>query len=328
VPTTTVAFERNATGDGAYAALIQLSQHRLAAARAATALNDGSALDVTEHVDALRTYAHEWRRLGPTLAPSAARVYAWRVQLLADTDVREYEMSAPVLETACSTLALVAAHQRRGAVDARGAIDDLPAARRELAWLRAYLDEHVHVPRTNSGRRDPEVLSRVLVGALDAAVAGQMAVKRGIAAMQDGSSSASSMASTLFESTRLFQTAVDVLPTYAAFTSARTSTSALAHRYTAQALLDAVEVGALQESARGVAVTLARRAHDIDPRNEAVRRYVDEIEARNRLEFGMQSVPTTATVLVTVTAAVASVTATSTASGWHVAVPVASRVVE
>lgn len=321
MPTTTISFERGGGGD-AYATLIELSQHRLAATRAATALNDGSALDVTEHVDALRTYAHEWRRLGPTLPPSATRTYAWRVQLLADTDVREYEMSASVLETACSTLALVAAHQRRGAVDARGAVDDLPAARRELAWLRTYLDEHVHVPRTNTGRRDPEVLSRVLVAALDAAVAGQAAVKRGIAAMQDGTSSASSMAATLFESARLFRTAVDVLPTYTALTSAHTSTNALAHRYAAQALLDAVDAGALQEGARGVAVTLARRAHDIDPRNEAVRRYVDEIEARNRLEFGMQSVPTTATVVVTVTSAAPNVTATSTASGWHVAVPV------
>jgi len=362
VPETPLVFEDMFFGE--YTQLISLSQARAKATRAARALDAEDATAVEEHVESIAAYAEAWRAFASSYiydAGSAARTrlpleFSWRVALLNSGGVGKatvYTDGSPLLESACSTLALVAALQRRGAVDARGHTTDLLRARTELARLRDEVLEPLYVPRLapppvrfadnatapsalalrlamadealTHRRRDAVVLSTLLVDALDAAIAGQAAVKSAVACLQAGGEAvAARMSSLLFAGTKSFKRASSLLPRERVFASSATSTLALAHRYTAQALVDSGDA-----AARGVAVTLARHAHAIDRANVAIERYMHELDDRNRLEFGMHAVPSWESVVVHTSAvadgeagAAAMVRAHALDNGWRVDVAV------
>lgn len=355
VPETTLRFEQLFFGD--YTLLIRLSQLRTAAAKAARSLDADDATAVGEHVDAIDAYAQAWRSFAREYvydAGSDARSrlpleFAWRVQLLSSSQEALYRDGSPLFETACSTLALVAALQRRGAVDSRGHHEDLQRAQRELVYLREAVLKPLYTPRVappptrfvenvaapsfaalraalereSLRRREPVVLSSVLVRSLESAIDGQAFVKAAVECLQRGSVSSTQMASLLFTATRAFRRAANLLPAERTLRSAGKSASSLAHRYTAQALLDASDVPGSDSALRGVAVTLARHAHSIDSSNVAVERYMLELNDRNRLEFGMQVVPSSNEVHITVRDDddAETLNATQDDSTWHIVLP-------
>jgi len=320
VPVTELEFERLFAGSDTYDTLIALSQARRAASRAARELNDASAdaMNIDVHVTALRAYSNAWYAFsaraiyarGAAARTSLPFEVAWHVSLpgAAACIVRD---TSPVLETACATLALAAALQRRGAVDAHAA--DLPVARDTLTTLARAVLVPLHVPRADSG--DAEVLSPVVAEALAAAIDGQQAVKRAIVARQRNEPVTKAVA-LLFTATRAFRRAAALR--YGAFDDALGTTGALAHRYAAEALLDA----APSDTERGVAVALARRAHAIDPANATIAAFATDLEERNRLEFGMQAVPAHESLTVIAAETACAVTATPRETGgWTIEVP-------
>jgi len=330
VPSTFLAFEETFFGDRD--ALIHLSRLRRAAA-----LAGGAAVLGPEHVETIVTYARAWRDFATTLtrAGSSARArlpleFSWRVQWLTSSKPVTIVDTSPLLESVCTSLAVASAYQRRGAESPRG--DELVLARDELTRLRALVATRIVEPplpvarfahdaaatsidalRTAFERttmlptREPVVYSRTGIQALLHAVSGQAEVKTSLVHLASNGD-ARRMAVLLFRGAREFASAHALLPTE--FERAHAVTTALALRYSAAALLDSATPNC------GVALALARRAAATDPSNASIRRFVADTEERNRVEFGMHTVPET--VLVALSPGSSVVTATETADGWRV----------
>ncbi len=320
---TPLVFEDMFFGD--YNALITLTQQRQAAAVAAAALDANDATRIDEHVAALQQYATAWRTFvreyvydrGSVARTRLPFEVSWSVSLVSPTPTT-YTDGSPLLETACATLAYVAALQRAGAVTGVG----LDTAVAELETLHDsvlepfFLPQSSHPESSRDAPRASPVLSTVLCRALAAAIAGQARVKTAVAALQAGTHDASAMTAALFGARESFSRSLAALPTTQAFRDAHRAVSALAHRYAAEALVDVPD-----DATRGVAVTLARAAHRIHPTNTAVQKYAAELDDRNQIEFGMQTVPSWESIAIAIDASVARVEARKTDTGWRVLVP-------
>jgi hypothetical protein len=387
VPASRLLFERSFFDDEPEV-LVRLSEQRMAFARAAEALAPTSgateaptSLDAL--VDAIRTYADAWdafaRRTiyerGFAARSALPLEFAWSVRLVAPpsspdaasgggvTPPPTFVEATPLLETACTRLALAAALQRRGAVSTLNT-DDLREARALLERLRTDVLDALYVPRlapppprfasnadapsidalfgalvrassaaAASGSRVPPVFSTTLVRALERALAGQQGVKTAVALVRAVDASAARIAATLFGARAAFAEASRLTPRHRAFAAATRVAEALAHRYTAQAIVDARERGGVVVSGLdvaggddpaavvGVAVAFARHAREAEPTNVAIAKYAAELEERNRLEFRMQTVPPWATITLETTAGVvepddAVPAATTTTTTW------------
>jgi hypothetical protein len=311
-------FERTFMGE--YETLIRMSRLRGAAGRAARTLNESGG----DQVSALDEYAQAWRSFVATHvydrgASARTRLpfeVSWQVSIFG-SDAVTYSHAEPVFETACSTLALVAALQRRGGA-ASGSVSDLQRARDELSYLRDKVLAPLYLARASD---EPPVLSRVLADAMDDAIAGQATVKAAVASMQAATATATHLASAMFDASSSFARASARLPTRAVLAASETSTRALALRYTAEAVLESVVAGASPNEAQGVAVTLARRAHATDRANAAVERYMTEVNRRNVLEFASQIVPSSSSVHVVRTPQATEVRCARHEHGWRVEMP-------
>jgi hypothetical protein len=299
-PATPLAFEETFFGE--YNALIRLTQARQAAASAAAALDATDATRISEHVEALRAYALAWRKFvhetvydrGSVSRTRLPLEFSWRVALVSGDQDTTYTDASPLLETACSTLAYVAALQRWGAVSDTThalelAVEELESLRSNV--LEPFVIPHVAPPSSaDTRRREPAVLSALFCRSLAKAVRAQLLVKRAVSYLQGAepsSDTASHMASLLFAARSSFNGALSILPTNAHFADAQRTVSALAHRYVAEALVDSSS----DDAQRGLAVALAQAAHRMHPTNVAVQKYATELNERNAVEFGMQTVP-------------------------------------
>jgi len=228
-----------------------------------------------------------------------------------------YRDSSPLLETACVTLALIVAHQRLCASGGEGAeFEEHARAARELTeWVRsdvleAFMQPRVARPPDRVGygsladaiasqsvyrRREPEVFGPTLYKMIAYAVDGQLLCKRAIAAL--GAHDLTRATAAFFRGARRFQEAAELLPAERSLRLAHTRASALAHSHLAQTI-----VAAGDEHHYGVAVALMREAAAIDPANASIHRLADEYEQRNRIEFGMQTIPAGDSVILAFTA--------------------------
>jgi len=245
--------------------------------------------------------------------------FAWRVQLVSsESHAITYTDPSPLLETACVTLASAALHQRLSASAA--SLEDAERhgnlALEALRWLRVDVLEimarrntdeppardtrrrldvamDLEVVSRSVRRREPEVFSPLLIRALEDAVCGQLAAKRAIAAVAN--SQATEATGHFFEAARLFDRARGTLPAETSLVASQRRTTAMAHRYLAEAI-----IAEASPDVHGVAVALAREATALDPTSEPLRRFNDEMRERNRIEFGMKTVPVSEAIILDV----------------------------
>lgn len=136
------------------------------------------------------------------------------------------------------------------------------------------------------------VLSPHLVAALEAAVHGVLNAKRAVVAASERRPLDAS--GHFFVAARLFSSAERTLPAEEQFGESAQRVSALAYRYLADVIVDTLPDDV------GVAVALAREATAQDPSSEALRAFRADMEERNRIVFGMRSVPDTDSIVIDV----------------------------
>lgn len=308
-PTSTLSFDQYFRGDSSE--LVRLSRRRRQIVDA-LASNDAAAVVVVDEYR--RQWLDFWRR-NIVHANAAARsrqplAFEWQVQLVGtESHSIRYSDPSPLLETACVTLASAALHQRLAAAAARleDAEREAATAMSTLRWLRSEVLEPMarrkvdEPPRRDPNKllsismemevrsrairvREPEVFSPGLVEALEASVGGQLSAKRAVAAVAERQPLVA--AGHFFEAARLFGRAHSTLVAEETLARSQRKTTAMAHRYLAEALVEEAS-----PDVYGVAVALAREATAIDPTNDALRRFNDEMRERNRIEFGMKTVP-------------------------------------
>ena len=100
-------------------------------------------------------------------------------------------------------------------------------------------------------------------------------------------------ASQFFAGARLFDRASRTLPAETTLATAYRRVTALGYRYLAQALVDEGT-----PAHHGVAIALAREAVALDTTSTSLSRFNDEMRERNRIEFGMQSVPSNGAIVL------------------------------
>ena len=328
VPISTLSFEHIFSSSSVDdAELVRLSRLR----RSLAEMTNETAIQVESPIFAYRdAWIAFWQRnirfVGSSARSRIPLRFEWRVQLISSTSsnnnvdetshIIEYADPSPLLETACITFAAVSIYQRLAAkastIDeaekhASSAISLLewlqtnvvtvarritepppvrpPSQSLEEAMRNEVLTQHIRL-------RDPEVLSPYLVTAVSRAINAQLHCKRAITAL--GTSLPALLASShFFSGARLFERAANILPAERSLRTAHCRITAIAYRYLSQALIDEGS-----PTNHGVAVALAREAVALDPSSNALCRFNEEMRERNRIEFGMQSVPTSGSIVL------------------------------
>jgi len=222
--------------------------------------------------------------------------FAWRWQAFGDGDRQlECESASPTVESVAIELALVAVEQRLQDNDA-----SMERARLLIdttASMHVLLNEPPERPpgptitravndERRERRRAPAMLNAARWRAIERALAAQHQARLAVSTAAESSGAAAAVAAHFFTSARLFRQALELTPTTTPLRRSASRVSALAYRWSAEAVVDSG-----QHENGGVAVALARQAEAVDPSNDRVREFARDMERRNELEFGMQSVP-------------------------------------
>ncbi len=212
--------------------------------------------------------------------------FRWRVALFAAAPGEgscEYADPSPLVETACVTLAVAAAHQRMANARSARAAAELARAAELIEWVRTDVLPRFR-PRIGGARREPYVMSDGVLEAVHHAIGGQAACKAAMLQAVRAPPPPTRTAVELFRGARRFQQAVDVLPATIALRRGGNRASAGAYRYLALALIEEnAEYGGVAVACAAEAVRLAGGGRHGD--------FLSDMQRRNDGECGMQTVP-------------------------------------
>lgn len=285
--------------------------------------NEATAENVTAAVQLALAYRDRWlaawrARLvhrsssaAKTIVPVAFR---WRVGVFArDGGSEEYIDPSPIAETACATLAAVVCHQRAAASNVGGtgaAFEHFAAAGQLIAWLRQdvlpgfcpWLEQAAH-----NRRREPHFLADTWYAAVAAAIEGQAICKQ---ALLDAvrKQPPGQVAVRSFQGGQQFGRAAALLPAEPQLHAAKHRAAAFAYRHLAETLANdyGSEQMGLAVACATEAVRLFRLANEHGSTAaagvaQATKKYEDclaELDRRNDVEAGCQTVPPLSSVRV------------------------------